>query len=196
MPFLVVCSAPIRKTRSAIINALGVLRAVGFHVRAFWDPAVRIGTKCRFAEGVILRATDGGSIELGARVSLASNVQIVAQHGKVVIGDDVHIGVGSIIVCREGVTIGADTLIAEYVVIRDQDHETARRPIRSSGFSTGPIQIGRDVWLGAKATVLRGVTVGEGSVIGAHALVNTNIPPNMIAVGIPARVVRSRETAS
>lgn len=97
------------------------------------------------------------------------------------------------IVSQEGIRIGSDTLIAEYVVIRDQDHDTRTHPIRTSGFLTSPIHIGRDVWIGCKATVLRGSTIGDGAVVGAHALVKGHIPAGALAVGVPAKVVRSTE---
>ena len=60
---------------------------------------------------------------------------------------------------------------------------------------TAPVTIGRDCWLGSKSTVLRGSTIGDGAVIGAHALVRGKIPKNAIAVGIPARVVKMRTSA-
>ena len=55
------------------------------------------------------------------------------------------------------------------------------------------IYIGSDVWLAGNVTVLRGVSIGDGAIIGAKALVNSNIPENAIAVGIPAKVIKYRE---
>jgi acetyltransferase-like isoleucine patch superfamily enzyme len=53
------------------------------------------------------------------------------------------------------------------------------------------VAIGRDVWLGAKVTVLRGSTIGDGSVVGANAVVGGDIPPASLAVGVPARVLKT-----
>jgi acetyltransferase-like isoleucine patch superfamily enzyme len=83
--------------------------------------------------------------------------------------------------------IGDDVLIAEYVVIRDQDHSTITRPISSAGFVSAPVRIGHDVWLGAKATILKGVTIGDGCVVGAHALVRSDAPRYSLVIGVPAR---------
>ena len=102
---------------------------------------------------------------------------------------------GSIIVSVANIQIGRDTLVAEYVVIRDQDHSLVSRPIKSAGFHTGAILIGDDCWLGAKVTVLRGSTIGNGAVIGAHSLVRGNMPPNTLAVGCPATVIRKLPAA-
>lgn len=178
-----------RKIHSVYARAIAKLRATRMYFRAYFDPGLHIGKRCSFGRGVVLRASDGGVISLGSDVSIGRGVQIVAQQGRINIHDNVHIGDGCILVCRSGIDIGAETLIAEYVVIRDQDHETSSRPVRHAGFRTAPVRIGRDVWLGCKATVLRGVTICDGAVVGAHALVRSDVPAGMLAVGVPARVV-------
>jgi acetyltransferase-like isoleucine patch superfamily enzyme len=58
-----------------------------------------------------------------------------------------------------------------------------------------PVTIGSDAWLGAKVTVLRGATIGDGAVVGANAVVRGLVPARSVAVGIPARVVRTLEAA-
>jgi len=65
-------------------------------------------------------------------------------------------------------------------------------PIKDQGIVKRPVRIGPDVWLGTKATVLRGVEIGRGSVIGANSVVTRDVPDYAIAVGVPAKVVRSR----
>jgi acetyltransferase-like isoleucine patch superfamily enzyme len=116
----------------------------------------------------------------------------LAHGGHIKIGDNVYIGDGVIIVSIDHISIAKDTLVAEYVVIRDQDHSLDSRPIQSGSFLATPIFIGEDCWLGAKSTVLRGSTIGNGAVIGAHSLVRGAIPAFTLAVGCPAIVVKSR----
>ncbi len=140
--------------------------------------------------GAIISVTDGGSISIGRDVKFSRNCQVVARGGTLNIGDNVQIGDGAIITCMNHVEIGNQTLIAEYVVIRDQDHDYRSRPIRSSGFNSARIEIGADCWLGSKATVLRGSKIGDGAVIGAHALVRGNIDGYSLAVGAPAKIVK------
>ena len=98
-------------------------------------------------------------------------------------------------VSKSSVFIGKYFLISEYGVIRDQDHLFDARPSRSAGFKTTPIYIGNDVWIGCKATVLRGAYVGNRCLIGAHALVKSCIPDDMLAVVVPARVVKRIESS-
>ena len=74
------------------------------------------------------------------------------------------------------------------------DHGTKKgNLIRDQENKCRNIYIGSDVWLAANVTILKGVSIGDGAVIGAKALVNSNIPENAIAVGIPAKVIKYRE---
>jgi acetyltransferase-like isoleucine patch superfamily enzyme len=134
--------------------------------------------------------TDGGEIYFGKDVSLGRDVKIVSQGACVKIGGNSYIGDGVLIISKQEIIIGNDTLIAEYVVIRDQNHSIETRPIRESGFECEPILIGSDVWIGTKSTVLKGAGIESGCVIGAHALVNSKIPARSLAVGCPAKVVK------
>jgi acetyltransferase-like isoleucine patch superfamily enzyme len=65
-------------------------------------------------------------------------------------------------------------------------------PIKDQGIVKAPVRIGPDCWVGVKASVLRGVTVGAGSVLAAHSLVNKDVPPMSVVVGVPGRVVKNR----
>lgn len=139
-----------------------------------------------------ISATDGGRVRLGQGTALAVGATLVAKRGTLEIGANGFVGIGTVIVARDAVRIGRDALIAEYVTIRDQDHAFGgSRPTALSGFETAPITIGNNVWIGAKATVTRGVTIGDNSVIGANSVVTRDIPANVVAAGIPARVIRA-----
>ncbi len=99
---------------------------------------------------------------------------------------------------RDSVEIGEDCLLAEMVSIRDHDHrfDDLEIPIREQGAVSAPVKIGKNVWLGAKVTVLKGVTIGDNAIVGANAVVTKNLPANAIAVGIPAKVIRLRTDAA
>jgi acetyltransferase-like isoleucine patch superfamily enzyme len=85
-------------------------------------------------------------------------------------------------------------LIGPYVVINTLHHHFDRLdvPIWRQGYDGAPITIEDDVWIGANCTILAGVRIGAHSVIGAHSLVNRDIPPYSVAFGVPCRIHRSR----
>lgn len=87
------------------------------------------------------------------------------------------------------------TLIAMHCRILSSNHTVPDRntQIRSQPDILLPTTIGKDVWLGAGATILGGITVGDGCVVGAGAVVTKDLPPYSVAVGIPAKVVRTRQ---
>jgi acetyltransferase-like isoleucine patch superfamily enzyme len=93
-----------------------------------------------------------------------------------------------------GIQVGRDVLLANDVQLICGNHTFARRdvPIRAQPPEGAPIVVEDDVWLGASAIVLGGVTVGRGSVVGAGAVVTHDLPPYSIARGVPARVVGVR----
>lgn len=82
-------------------------------------------------------------------------------------------------------------MIAENVTIRDQNHRFGLDvPICKSGFKSERVDIGDNVWIGAKACILPGVTIGEGVIVGAGSVVTKSLPPRVVAAGNPARVLR------
>lgn len=164
-------------------------RALGFFARNF-QIGIEIGRRVHLGVHSILSATDDGTICLGDRAAVGRMSRVTARGGKIAIGDDVLIGDGCVIVSLSSIEIGEGTQLAEYVVVRDQDHDMNKRPLVAGAFEVSPIKIGRGCWLGAKVTVLRGSTIGDGAVIGAHSLVRGEIPANTVAAGIPAKVLR------
>lgn len=88
------------------------------------------------------------------------------------------------------ITIGADVQIGTNVQLLTPTHPVAPGPRRDRWEAAKPIVIGDNVWLGSGAIVLPGVTIGENTVVGAGAVVTRDLPPNVVAVGNPARVVR------
>jgi acetyltransferase-like isoleucine patch superfamily enzyme len=158
-------------------------------------PLVTLGDKTILVPGCRLFAADGGRLHLGAGTAVNGFAQLLAKSGRIVIGDHCFIGTGSIIVAVDEISIGHNVLIAEYVTIRDQDHDfESRLPTALAGLRSSPIRVGDNVWIGAKATITRGVTIGDNSVIGANAVVTRDVPSNAVVGGVPARVIRFRQT--
>lgn len=91
------------------------------------------------------------------------------------------------------ITIGDDVQIGSYVQLMTPTHPVDPEPRRAKWEAARPIVIGDNVWLGSGAIVLGGVTIGENTVVGAGAVVTRDLPPNVVAVGNPARVIRTIE---
>ena len=89
------------------------------------------------------------------------------------------------------ITIGDDVVIGHHVMIITDDHEIGPPWRRCGDRVARPVVIEDGVWIAARATLLPGVTIGRGSVVGAGALVNRDVPPNTLVGGVPARVIRT-----
>ena len=105
------------------------------------------------------------------------------------IGKDVFVNSGCCFQDQGGVTLGDGCLVGHNVVFATLDHD--KRPGRRGDMTAAPIVVGKDVWIGAHATILKGVTIGGGAIVAAGAVVTRDVPPNTIAAGVPARVVKT-----
>lgn len=114
--------------------------------------------------------------------------------GRIDIGDYVLISPGTRISACDAIVIGDAVMMAHGVYITDSDwHGLHDRTERDP--EPRPVHIGRNVWLGDRCTVLKGVTIGDNSVVGAGAVVSRDVPPNVVVAGNPARVVRELDPA-
>lgn len=135
-----------------------------------------------------------GRIVLGRWVHLGDGSALRCHDGRLRIGDKVVFGQGVTVNCFLDVEIGAASMVADSVYVCDFDHRFAdlSLPVKDQGIVKTPVRIGPDVWIGTKATVVRGSVLGQGAVVGANAVVTGVVPAYAVAVGIPARVVASR----
>lgn len=104
------------------------------------------------------------------------------------LGARVFINSGASFQDQGGITIGDDALIGHNAMLATLNHD--EDPARRADMHPAPIVIGAGAWLGANVTVVPGVTIGEGAIVGAGSIVTRDVPPHVIAVGAPARVVR------
>lgn len=115
----------------------------------------------------------------GAQIHIEDNAELTFKSG--------YINAGAKIYCYNKITIGDGVKIADEVIIRDSDnHELLYEGYQQSA----PIVIGNNVWIGMRAVILKGVTIGDGAVIAAGAVVTKDIPPNTLYGGIPARCLK------
>lgn len=111
------------------------------------------------------------------------------------IGDNTYINGAELLTTEDSrIVIGASCLISYDVVIRTDMHKhDYMKPIIEQGNMAKEIVIGDNVWIGHGVYIMPGVTIGNNSIIGAKAVVTKSIPADSIAVGIPAKVVKSRK---
>ncbi len=105
------------------------------------------------------------------------------------IGKNVFINFDCIFLDLGGITIEDNVLIAPKVSLLSEGHPVS--PEKRKSLTTGPIHIKKNVWIGANATIMQGVTIGENAIVGAGAVVTKNVPDNVIVGGIPAKIIKT-----
>jgi acetyltransferase-like isoleucine patch superfamily enzyme len=142
--------------------------------QAEYGGPVKIGDRVAIHRDVIIQTGFGGTVTLGPESRLPTRCILAAYKGNIIIGK----GVG----------------LAPYCVLYPYNHGVAPdQPIRKQPFeSKGDIIIEDEVWLGVGVTVLDGVKIGKGAVVGAGSVVTKDIPEGAIAFGVPARVIKMR----
>lgn len=105
------------------------------------------------------------------------------------IGKNVFINSGCKFQDQGGIYIGDGALIGHNVTMATINHD--ENPDRRSNMYLSPIHMGKNVWIGDNVTILPGVTIGDGAIIGAGSIVTRDVPDNMVAMGCPAKVVRT-----
>lgn len=163
---------------------------------------IRLGHRVVLGERCVLDARspeEDVAIEIGDDGMLSVGVMLSCKGGRIVLGANIGVGPGTTMqsMAGEPVTIGKDGIIgAGCYFAGGGNYNTDRTdiPIRQQGKRPmGGCRVEEDCWFGARCTVLGGVTVGRGSIVGAGAVVIREIPPLSVAVGVPAKVIRRRE---
>lgn len=136
---------------------------------------IRIGDGFSCWRQCTLAACADGVLDIGHHVSLNANVYLNA--------------------CGGRITVGNDVLIGPNVVLRASDHRFSRNDVlvRLQGHVEGVIVLEDNVWLGANVVVVGGVTIGNGAIVAAGAVVTSDVPSGAVVGGVPARVLKMRE---
>lgn len=143
--------------------------------------------------------TIGDNFQSGKRLKIRTFDQWQGEtfHPQIRIGNNVCVQSDCHISAINSVTIEEGVLIASFVYISDHAHgnnaytDLTVSPLSRPLFSRGGVHIGRNAWIGEKSSILPGVTIGEGAIIGANSVVTKDIPPYSIACGAPARVIKT-----
>lgn len=152
-----------------------------------------------------IKKNAGADIIIGKRFCMVSNsrynsigvfqpvmLYAVGKNSRIEIGNDVGIS-GATVSTLKSVTIGDNVLIGSGALIVDNDAHPIKRNGRRYGkkfVKSEPIVIGNEVFIGARAIILKGVTIGDGSTVGAGSVVTHSIPPSSIVAGNPASMIR------
>jgi acetyltransferase-like isoleucine patch superfamily enzyme len=158
---------------------------------------IHIGDNVVIDDNCLLDAkgeTNGG-IEIGSGVFVGRNTILSCKNGDLTLGDGVNIGFNCEVFSASRVSIGAKTLLAAYCYVIGGDHDWTdpSRPVIDQARSSLGVTIGAGAWLGAGVKVLDGTSIGDGAIVGAGAVARGEIAAGEIAVGIPARVVSTRD---
>jgi acetyltransferase-like isoleucine patch superfamily enzyme len=115
--------------------------------------------------------------------------------GEVSIGPKTVIGQDCTISAFQHVSLGRECILADRVMLIDFDHGVTEveRPIRLQGIYKRDVRIAHNVWIGYGACVLRGVRIGENSIVGTNSVVTKDVPENAVVAGVPAQLLRMRE---
>lgn len=139
----------------------------------------------RFPKNIFIE--DNVVFKEGARVCSCNPGAVIT------IGKNTTVGYHTFIFASARIDIGEDCLVAPFVYLVDSNHRIDRnKKINEQGNETAPIKIGNDVWIASNVTVLKGVTIGDGAVIAANSVVNTDVPPYEIYGGSPAKKIGER----
>lgn len=180
------------------------------------EPCVSIGSGLRCQDIPVINVTHSAKVTIGKNVTIRRDVEIRCHNNaQIVIEDGVKIDRGvRILACFDGVvrikanaevgfysilngagsiTVGRECMIGGYVTLQASMHRMApNASIKSQGSELAAVILGDDVWLGSHVTVMAGLTIGNGSVIGSNAVVTCDVPEMEVWAGVPARKLRDR----
>lgn len=170
----------LRCLREAWFRYQGMTLGTGTHlgrISATWPHTISLGRDTTLEDGVQLQYAGPPTSEV--RLRLGDHVQV---------SPNVHFNI------QDRITIGSHTMIGAGCKFIDHDHGFASReePMHRQAVVTQPITLEDDVWIGANAIILKGVTIGTGAIIAAGSLVRTDIPSYQIWGGVPARFLKDR----
>lgn len=131
---------------------------------------------------LVYKAVFGGRFCVGKKTTWRNDFHIAIEGGRVEIGDNCFFNNGCSVNSMDKITIGDGTIFGENSHVYDHNHRfrDAENSIKSQGYSIAQVCIGKHVWIGSNVVILKGVTIGDNSVIGAGCVINRDIPTDSI----------------
>ena len=159
------------------------------------NPKIKIGKNSTIKYSSEFKLTDGAKLVIGSNCTIKENSYflLTKPNPYLQMGDYVGIGRNCYIAIKDHLEIGSYTRIGPNVTILDQDHTYEKSDlIMNQHADIQKVKIGKDVWIGANAIVLKGITIGDGAILGAGSIVTRDIPPYEIWAGVPAKFIKER----
>jgi acetyltransferase-like isoleucine patch superfamily enzyme len=185
-----------------LLNLVDAL--LGWNIRRSGAVSIGQGTAVAWRR---IRNVAGNRLSIGQSSIIQANIRFEDRGGEIRIGNRAYIG-KSDLVCYRSIVIGDDVVMSWGITITDHDsHSLDWQHRRNDVLDWGkgrkdwthvahaPVVINDKAWIGFNVSVLKGVTIGEGAVVGACAVVTSDVPPYSVVVGNPARVVRKLESS-
>jgi acetyltransferase-like isoleucine patch superfamily enzyme len=176
----------------------GMMVGTGVHLR--YIQKFKFGKYLKLGNGVHMYAfgqkgiTIGDNVSIGdmSRIIVSTTLNDVGSH--ITIGNDTGIGEYAYLGGAGGLDIGNECIVGQYFSCHPENHnfESTSKAIKHQGVHRKGIRIGNDCWIGAKVTVLDGVSIGDHSVIAAGSVVTRSFGPYSVIGGVPARLLKSR----
>lgn len=155
-------------------------------------PSISIDFSSTIGKNCSIFCCDGASLVI-KNTSIGDNTHIFVDEKARIEIKDSFINRSCILVAKNAITIDSGCAIAEMVVIRDQNHivdpSNTQNPFEN--YDIAPIKIGKNVWIGSKASILKGATLEDYTVIAASAVVNSTVPTKQVWGGIPAKFIKN-----
>ncbi len=160
-----------------------------------WRGRFQTDGLCFICPGVKFEIGPHASVSIGRWAWVGHGCKIRAHEGQVSIGAKSVLGQECTISSFQHVSIGRECIVADRVMLIDFDHGVVEveRPIREQGIYKRDVNVGHNVWIGYGACLLRGVTVGDNSIIGTSSVVTCDVEANSVVAGVPARLIRERD---
>jgi acetyltransferase-like isoleucine patch superfamily enzyme len=160
-----------------------------------WRERLQTDGLCFICPGVKFEIGPHATVHVGRWAWIGHGCKVRVHEGSLEIGAKSVLGQECTISAFQHVSIGRECIIADRVMMIDFDHGMVEveRPIREQGIYKRDVNIGHNVWIGYGACILRGVTVGDNSVIGTSSVVTCSFADNSVVGGTPAKLIRMRE---
>lgn len=182
-------------------SASGLL-FIGSRVKIRHGYQLTAGKNLLLGDNVSIDALSSNGISFGNHVSIARDsilfcTGVIAQKGTgITIGNRTGIGARAFLAGQGGITIGNDVITGPNIQVFSENHNFSNltQTIKEQGVTKKPTVIGNNCWIGGGVSILAGVNIGDGCVIAAGSVVTKSVPPNSIAAGAPAKIIKSRES--